>query len=150
MRLTTSLFLAIITIAACGCQTFKGTDDINPALLEPSLTLRFADIPTPSGFKLLPKSSYSFENAGIRVGMLTYQGKASPDQVVNFYREQMAMQKWNLINIIEYGQRLLNFDRDTETCTVTVTPKGSGSLVTVALGPKSQAPSKKKLEQPLK
>jgi len=48
------------------------------------------------------------------VGVLKYQGKTNPDQVVNFYKEQMAMYNWNLVNIVEYGQRLMNFERENE------------------------------------
>jgi nitrous oxide reductase accessory protein NosL len=126
-----------------GCAALEKKDTTNPALLEPQAMVKFTDVPVPSGFKFLPKSSYSFETQGVRVGMLKYQGKASPEQIVAFYKEQMAMCNWNLLNIIEYGERQLNFDRDSETCVITLTPRGGSTLVSIALGPKGQIMPKK-------
>ncbi|MDD5155776.1 MAG: hypothetical protein PHF11_04730 [Candidatus Omnitrophica bacterium] len=126
-----------------GCASWDKKDTTNPALLEPQAMVKFTDVPVPSGFKLLPKSSYSFETQGIRVGMLKYQGKANPEQIVSFYKEQMAMSNWNLLNIIEYGERQLNFDRDTETCVVILSSKGNSMIISIALGPKGQGMPKK-------
>jgi hypothetical protein len=134
----------ILTAAFMGCSTLsdnKGTT--NPGLLEPQEILKFTDIPVPVGLKNLPGQSYSFESSGVRVGVLKYQGKNNPDQVVNFYREQMPMYNWNLVNITEYGQRLLNFERENETCIITMEPRGSSVILTISLGPKSQIPAKK-------
>ena len=102
------------------------------------------------GLKSLPEQSYSFESSGVRVGVLKYQGKNNPDQIVNFYKEQMAMYNWNLINIVEYGQRLLNFDRENETCIITLQSIGWGyTMLTISLGPKSQS-LPRKVKSPLK
>jgi hypothetical protein len=123
-----------------GCSTTPGSR------LEPQATLKLSDIPIPAGLKPLPQKSYSFENAGTRVAVLKYQGRANIEQVINFYKEQMPAYNWNLINIIEYGQRLLNFERENETCIITVETAGfwnEDALVTVSLGPKSQAMPKK-------
>ncbi|MFA6216070.1 MAG: hypothetical protein WDL87_00230 [Candidatus Omnitrophota bacterium] len=149
--------IVAVTIAVliffCGCASFTNDPSSKTqGLLEPSAAVRFSDIPVPAGFKLTPKDSYSFEATGVRVGVLRYQGKADPDQVVNFYKEQMAMCKWDLLNIIEYGQRVLNFDRETETCIVNVSAKGNAITITVSFGPKSQAPVKAKtaVKDPIK
>jgi len=134
----------LLTTALTGCSTFSDSkDSTNPAMLEPQAILKFSDIPVPVGLKNLPAQSYSFESSGVRVGVLKYQGKNNPDQVVNFYKEQMAMYNWNLVNIVEYGQRLLNFERENETCIITMEPKGSSIILTISLGPKSQVASKK-------
>jgi len=130
----------LLTTALTGCTTTSGSK------LEPQTMLKFSDLPIPVGLKPLPQTSYSFENAGVRVAVLKYQGKANIDQVINFYKEQMPMYNWNLINIIEYGQRLLNFERENETCIITMQIAGFWNedvLVTVSLGPKSQNLTKK-------
>lgn len=132
-----------------GCTVLDTKNSTNPALLEPQTLVKFSDVPVPTGFKLLPKSSYSFETTGTRVGMLKYQGKASIDQISLFYKEQMSVYSWNLLNIIEYGERQLNFDRDSETCVITLTPKGSSVIITIALGPKAQTIARK-VEKPVK
>ena len=149
-----------IVVALCtfgfilsGCATIsnmfsKDRQMGSSALLEPQAMLKFSDVPIPVGFKALPKDSYAFESQGVRVGVLRYRGKANVDRVVNFYKEQMPMYNWNLLNSIEYGECLLNFDRDNETCIVSLLPKGSSITLTISLGPKSQMP--KKAEKPVK
>jgi len=130
----------LVTGALTGCSTTSGSR------IEPQAILKFADVPIPAGLKSLPQESYSFENAGVRVAVLKYQGKANIDQLINFFKEQMPMYNWNLINIIEYGQRLLNFERENETCIITIQVAGfwnEDALVTISLGPKSQNLTKK-------
>ncbi|MFH1397497.1 MAG: hypothetical protein ABIH27_02975 [Candidatus Omnitrophota bacterium] len=144
--------LIILLVGICitgflGCATT--TDDKpgiskNEAMLEPSALLKFNDIPIPTGFKNLPLDSYSFESAGVRVGLLKYQGKADPAQVVNFYKEQMTMYNWNLLNAVEYGEKILNFDRESESCIITISGKGNNVGITICLGPKSQPLSTKR------
>ncbi len=141
-----SAVFALAVVMLAGCSTIStGTDNknLNPGMLEPQALLKFSDVPVPVGLRSLPEQSYSFESAGVRVGVLKYQGKANADQVINFYKEQMAMYNWNLVNLIEYGQRLMNFDRDNETCIISIEPKGSSVILTISLGPKSQSAIKK-------
>jgi len=143
--------LGYSAIALWGCVTSPKGEAVlkTEGLLEPSGNFRFSDLPMPAGFKLLPQESYSFENSGMRVALLKYQGKASIDQVVNFYKEQMAMYNWNLLNIIEYGERLLNFERENESCIINLSPRGSSIVMSISLGPKSQGISKK-AKEPIK
>ncbi len=148
MRTFFILLLSGICITSfLGCATtFNDKSGLpkNEAMLEPSGILKFSDIPIPSGFKSLPLDSYSFESAGVRVGLLKYQGKANSDQVVNFYKEQMVMYNWNLLNVVEYGEKLLNFERESESCIITLSGKGNNVIITISLGPKSQQISAKK------
>ncbi|MDI6758507.1 MAG: hypothetical protein QMD94_02380 [Candidatus Omnitrophota bacterium] len=143
------MFLYFCVFALFGCATTSSKDTSKQsALLEPQSILKFSDIPIPAGFKPLNEKSYSFETSGVRVGVLKYQGKANPDQVVNFYKEQMPIYNWILLNIIEYGNRLLNFDRENETCIIDLATKGNNITLTISLGPKPL--SLKKTSKPLK
>ncbi|MDD5109378.1 MAG: hypothetical protein PHC29_07775 [Candidatus Omnitrophica bacterium] len=139
------IFTCLITSSSfVGCSTFSdNSKSTNSGMLEPQAILKFNDVPIPVGLKPLPQASYSFESSGVRVGVLKYQGKASPDQIINFYKEQMAMYNWNLVNIVEYGHRLMNFERENESCIVTLEPKGNNVILTISLGPKSQAVAKR-------
>lgn len=105
-------------------------------ILSPSYAAKIADIPVPRDFKLLPKESYSFESGAIRVAVLKYRGRATLDMAVRFYKEQMPLADWTLLNIIEYENCLLNFERDDETCIIDISPRMSGVQVTISLGPK--------------
>jgi len=141
-----STICCLLTTALTGCSTTSNSR------IEPQAVLKFTDVPIPVGLKPLSAASYSFESSGVRVGVLKYQGKANIDQIINFYKEQMPMYNWNLINIVEYGQRLMNFERENETCIITLQPAGfwnEDALVTISLGPKSQG-SVKKAKTPVK
>ena len=139
-------FVTAFAFLFLGCAIFGQEDksmSSNPSSLEPQPMNKFSDVPVPSGFKSLPAQSYSFESLGVRVGVLRFQGKGDPDQIENFYKEQMVMYNWNLLNVVEYGDRLLNFDRDNETCVITLLIRGKTVTITVSLGPKSQQTPRK-------
>ena len=142
MKFTKLLFL-LLAASIIGCSTFSDTKSTTPDMLEPQGILKFIDVPVPVGLKIMPQQSYSFESSGVRVGILKYQGKSSPDKIITFYKEQMAMYNWGLVNIVEYGQRLMNFERENESCIITIEPRGSSVLLIISLGPKSQNLTKK-------
>lgn len=129
--------ILISIISGCAVLPRK-TTSVTSYSLEPQAISKFADIPVPVGVKLVPMDSYAFESAGLRVGVLKYRGRVDADRVTSFYREQMPMYNWEVLNIVEYGQRLMNFDRETETCIITMDQKGKLLDITVTLGPKSQ------------
>jgi len=145
------VMLVIFFIAGCSSTIIKDDKNLGTAsALEVAANNRFSDIPVPAGFKELTTESYSFEAAGTRVGMLKYRGKATSEQLAFFYKEQMALQNWNFLNIVEYGESLLNFDKEAETCNILLQPKGSATLITITLGPKSPSVPPKKAQKPLK
>lgn len=137
--------LCCLAIGILGCVSVSKNPDISKdeSLLEPQVMLKFSDIPIPTGFKFLPEESYSFESSGVRVAVLKYQGKGDIEQVVNFYKDQMPLYNWNLLNAVEYGQRLLNFDREQESCIINLLPKGRNVSMVISLGPKTEFKQKK-------
>ncbi len=150
-RLVFCLALSVLMLFGCAGMSKQDKDPEGSGLLEPQATLKFADIPVPKGFQLVSQDSYAFENSGIRVGVLKYRGTADPEMVENFYKQQMIIYNWNLVNIIEYGQRLMNFERESETCNINLQPKGNSITITISVGPKSQlAPKKSKEKSPVK
>lgn len=138
LALVVFCFSVALTLFGCADSSKNIGVSKGPNLLEPASIFKFQDLPVPSGFKIIPQNSYSFECAGTRVGVLKYQGKANPDYVINFYKEQMPLYNWTLLNIVEYGDRLLNFDRENETCIVTILAKGNHVTLTLSFGPKPQ------------
>lgn len=135
--------LALTLLSGCALSPRQENMKEPPAPLQSQIVLKFPDLPVPLGFKLLAQDSYSFENSGMRVAVLKYRGKANSIQVVNFYKEQMPMFGWTLLNIVEYGNCMLNLDKENETCVINVTPQGNSSLISISLGPKSQSTPKK-------
>jgi len=141
------IFMLIIFLN--GCASFpKGQDSSLPKPLEPSTLIKFADIPIPSGFKFLYHNSYSFNTHNVRVAVLKYSGRPDAERVFLFFKEQMPMYGWNLLNTIEYGMRLLNFEKENESCIITIEPKKLSTEFTISLGPKQTY--LKKEEKPLK
>jgi hypothetical protein len=138
--LTLVLAAAVVSGCAVGPRNMTPTS----SLLEPQVAQKFSDVPVPAGFKMVAKESFSFENAGVRVAVLKYQGTAFPDQVITFYKDQMPMYNWNLLNVIEYGEHLLNFDRDNESCIITFTADGRNILLRINVGPKATGSKREK------
>jgi len=141
----TLVFLSLVMISVIlfsGCSGVQKRE--STGFLEPQTLFKFSDIPTPTGFKLIEEDSYIFETSGLRVFFLKYTGKAEIDKVVSFYRDQMSMYDWHLLNVVEYGDRMLNFDRPKETCIVRIMPEGRNVIVTIAVGPKTASPISKK------
>lgn len=146
MKTKTILIVLSCIFFLSGCSTIsfqKSAPADKDGTLKSSQVLRFSDVVVPQGFNLVPAQSYSFENYGIRVGMLKYTGKAKSEQIVNFFKDSMPEGGWNLINILEYEQKMLNFDKEDETCVIVITPKTLVTEVTISLGPKSRSYPKK-------
>ena len=149
------LQLALYTfLVGCAYTSQKDSSTAGPKPLEPRVSLQFSDIPLPSGFKFLGKDSYSFQSGDVRVAVLKYTGRHNAGRVYNFFIEQMPMYNWNFINAVEYGRRLLNFDRENETCIITIEPKKLSTEITITIGPKQPGSKGKriseKVEKPVK
>jgi hypothetical protein len=132
------LFVFLITLLFLqGCSSLpKGENLSSPKILEPSTNIKFADIPIPSGFKPLLHDSYSFQTSNVRVAVLKYSGRPDAERVFLFFKEQMPLYGWNLLNTIEYGRRLLNFEKENESCIITIEPKKLSTEFIISLGPK--------------
>jgi len=143
-----SYFLCVFLLA--GCVTLPqnestGAAEKNKVSLSVAPILKFEDLPTPSGFKFLDKESFAFQNDKSRVALLKYYGGQNAEQVLAFYKEQMASFNWSLVNIIEYDRKVLNYENSEESCIITIQPQGGKSMVTVALSPKSRPIKPEKL-----
>ena len=133
----------LVVLFLAGCATFPqnqstGNAEQNKVSLSVAPILKFEDIPIPAGFKLLDKESFAFQNDKSRVALLKYYGGQNADQVLAFYKEQMASFNWSLVNVIEYERKVMNYENSEESCIITIQPQGGKSLVTVALSPKSR------------
>lgn len=138
------LYFLIFVFLFSGCATMGGRDSLSDGgdrrerELSVSSLLRFDDIPAPSGFNILDSESFAFQNDVTRVALLKYIGGKRADQVVWFYKEQMPLYNWNPINIIEYERRILNYEKEGESCIVTIESRGRKSVITIAISPKSR------------
>jgi len=140
MNIRNSLIIISVLLLSAGCAT-SGTvtdNDIKATkALDVSTALKFVDIPVPSGFKMITAQSFTFENDVLRVGILNYKGRSSGDQVVNFFKNQMPLYNWRFTNMLEYGRRILNFEREDQNCIIVIEPQGMSTFVTITVAPKS-------------
>lgn len=141
LAITGNYFLLIIFLCVLsGCVTTsegraydEGDRDVSVAYI-----LRFDDVPVPSGFMVLDSESFAFQNDTTRVALLKYIGSVNIENVVQFYKDQMPAYNWSPINIIEYERRILNYEKGSESCIVTVEPRGRKSVIAIAISPKSR------------
>ena len=136
-----SLFLFGLVLVAAGCATTSSNTASEPIRnLTVSTALRFDDVPVPQGFSQLPKESFIFQTESVRAGVVRYAGNASPEAVMQFYKQQMPAFNWSPVNIIEFGQKQLSFEKPGQTCVVVVEGTRSKSTITISIGPKSEKP----------
>lgn len=141
------IIYSLFPIFLIGCIGIQKKDlSKEQPLLESATFLKFSDVPIPSGFKFLAKDSYLFEGGLIRTGLLRYAGKSSGDQMVNFYKEQMSMYGWRLLNVVEYGKCILNFEKEDESCIIKLEPSGSKLDITISVVPRP-LPTERKTER---
>ena len=150
-------FVAILLCALVGCVSMPGRRSAyssgtakDAASLEVANLLRFEDIPVPYVFKIHPEESFAFQNDFSRVGLLRYTGKHSPDELVKFFKEQMPLYRWEMVNIIEFGRRVLNFEKNGQNCIVMVERASSKTSLIIAVAPKSSSKGASALMKPLK
>ena len=145
-----SILICSLFLLGCATTGSKTSDPTQVAALEPAALLKFLDIPIPSAFGFIPDESYAFQSTGFRAGLLKYRGKASGDQIVVFFKEQMPMYSWHLVNIVEHGRRMLSFEKEQESCIITIDEKGNRADLTISIAPKSQALPSRKSDKPIK
>jgi hypothetical protein len=130
-----SLFLLILWGCAMPMSYQQGEGATGEIPL--SEMLRFNDIPVPGTFRFDSQNSYIFEDKLTRIGVLKYTTATSPDEVVMFFKREMPNAGWQLINILEYGQKILTYDKGEESCVINILPGRTQSTVMISVTPKS-------------
>lgn len=142
MKFTISSGLILLLVSVLvGCGTTQdsyqmGTESV-PKNLRPlavSRYFKFENIPIPKEYEIETKKSFVFQNNFITVGLLHYKGDATADQLVSFFREQMPNYGWRLLNVVEYGKKIMNFEAEQQTCIITIEPNGES--FTIATSPR--------------
>ena len=142
------LFFAMMVCAlvalSVGCAGSSSTMATNPG--EPIEELsnaipiapdsRIPDIPVPAGFNFDREHSFVFQNSRLDVGRIQYYGKASVEDVAQFYLDEMTQHNWELQNVTEHGTIMLFFDKPSKSCQVLLSPKGRSVIIQVSFFPK--------------
>ncbi|HEO63810.1 MAG TPA: hypothetical protein ENN78_00895 [Candidatus Omnitrophica bacterium] len=136
-----SVFISLVVLALfiSGCATISGRSaksDFDKQL-DVAAFLKFDDVPVPNGFKFIASESFVFQTTDMRVGLLKYQGSVSPEAVVEFYKDQMPLYGWKPVHYIEYDQRMLNFEKESQSAVIKIDGKGNKSFLTISVSPRS-------------
>lgn len=135
------LILIVFMVFVTGCATLQRVFPrrVREEALEVAPLLRFSDIPIPVRFKILYEDSYSFQTDRVRVALLRYTGRQTPESVRQFYKDNMSLYNWTLINIIEHDRIImLNFEKENESCIITIERARARTNITIALSPKAR------------
>lgn len=96
------------------------------------------DVPSPVGFKgIAARSTPALLQAGARDVTHVYQGMASYDDTLRYYRDGLWQYDWTFVGQIneEDGSTTLTFNKGTEQLTVTIMQDRSLITLTVTLAP---------------
>ena len=80
-----------------------------------------ADLPVPAKMKIKKSVSNSYEGAGTRDVDYTYSGQVDIRRVHRFYRDQMLLNRWQMLNdSYSRGEYWMTFQKNRELCTVII------------------------------
>jgi hypothetical protein len=122
---------ALLWMAPAGCNDSTqdagglsgGSGTVGPipelvAMARPPIS----DLPIPIGFDLKEGKSRNFSAAGARYVDHVYKGSADKFAVGRFYKRQMPINRWTLVtDMFVQGDIMLDFEKETERCRITVT-----------------------------
>lgn len=131
----------VVSLAALiGCQK---SDQASAPQAQFSNDVSFEDIPVPAGFVLIRKESYSFQNDVTRVGHLVYKGRSDINNVLAFFQQQMPLHGWQEMSYIDARSSTRYYDKEGQTCIVTVFKRSGAHLlhnigIDISMRPKSK------------
>ncbi len=128
--------LSLFTLILVGCvapMSYKGREATRE--ISPSTALRFNDIPVPETFRFDYQNSYVFEDKLSRLGVLKYITTISPEEIIMFFKQEMPNAGWRFVNIVEYGQKTLTYEKEKETCVINILQGMTQSTVVISITP---------------
>jgi hypothetical protein len=137
-RLLAVAVLLVVGVSISGCmQKAVAPESAGPTeAAPPAAAYRFEDLPVPATMNLIRSDSYIFEAGGFRAGILVFEGKEDPADLVKYYRENMPQHNWKLTSVFEHEEANLVFQKPGWSCNITIVKRAMQSTrLTVLLGP---------------
>ncbi|MBN1872312.1 MAG: hypothetical protein JW800_07045 [Candidatus Omnitrophica bacterium] len=136
------LFIAFFTLCLSGCattpdETYRDTsgESIQYGVAR---QLRYEDVPVPNNFFPVPSESLAVESQSARISSMRYKGRADRIRVINFYKANMPTYGWELMNLIEGSQVIMNYSNGDEICTIVLMGEGGDITMTISLSPEDK------------
>ena len=119
----------VLTVAAVtglpGCGSTRSR--ARSATLVASQAPFHRDVPVPTGFRMVDQVSEDWSNGSARYVRHEYRGRADKLAVRAFYRTQMPLVRWSLLDDSNVHGRIdMRFDRGGELCTIGIEDYVSG------------------------
>ncbi len=94
------------------------------------------DLAAPVGFEIVPRESFAYCHASLRVAKLRYRGLAPKEDIVRFYHDTMPNLGWKETFALGHDKPDILFEKGTENCEVVIKDVGQYREITVSLAPK--------------
>ncbi|MBW2038534.1 MAG: hypothetical protein JRI46_02920 [Deltaproteobacteria bacterium] len=151
-----SLAICILFMFSIGCAELTKSTKTEGAKAEGGkagkvspMYSEFKDVMIPPDMELDRNESLVYESHNLRMGVLYYSGRAELPEVVDFFKENMKNDGWELLNSFRHKTYILNFVKKGRNCIITVEKKGGKADIQIWMGPlqKKLESTKKKLRR---
>ncbi|MDY6843562.1 MAG: hypothetical protein SVW57_05670 [Thermodesulfobacteriota bacterium] len=95
---------------------------------------QFKDVHMPPRLTLVGKESFVIETQNSKSGILIYEGNVDPISLIDFFKDRMMQDGWELINIFRFKENILNFKKSDRICTIRIKESVFKTRVEVNLG----------------
>lgn len=147
--LTLAVFLASCASTFIGSNADSGqaapdqqaglSDNNQP--VPPPVIPEFGDIPVPRELTRQTDQSFIYEAPGTVIGVLVYTGRRiDPDSINGFFREQMPMHGWRLLNAYKDENIDLFYLKDNRSCQISIKSGVINTKVIIKVGPTTAGP----------
>jgi hypothetical protein len=119
LRLTACILCITVSTSSCGGSYEETVGDVK--------------IPIPRGMTKSQNKSVELSLPGFGGALAAYEGKIAPNNVVEFYRQEMPARGWEpSIGLLSQGS-MLTYVKDNKTVMVTVGKTDSGTSMTITV-----------------
>ena len=141
------LLILVFVFTLYGCSTVQSSSPTSLGTgseigLTAPLTLDFEDIPIPAELKKDQNKSFIFETSSIKTAIIYYDsfpGYLDHSSLVIFFKNNMVAHGWKLIDLYNYKEANLSFEKGNRMCHITIFDKFLQTKVVVKVGQMSQS-----------
>lgn len=94
------------------------------------------DLPAPVGYEIVPRESFAYTHASMRVAKLRYRGLGPKEDIKRFYHDTMPSYGWKETFELGHDQPELLFEKGSEVAEVVIRDEGKYREITIMLSPK--------------
>ena len=132
--------IALAGLTGCAGTPKKAGEPTTPETEPPPpfVALQFPSIPIPKGTELDRDKTFIYESGSgeVKVGRLVFSVWNKPQEVVDYFREEMSKNGWKLLRTIEHTETILLYERKGEVATVMIDSSLGKTYIEIQIGPK--------------